>query len=72
MPTTDLMVSDLNLGDVIEQPANTPEPIHYEDTVVVPPQDLNDDIITLSIKDDELPDAVLKAVLLGLAEEQMA
>jgi hypothetical protein len=71
MPS-DLVVSELNLGDVIEQPSGPPEPIRYEDTVVVPPQDLNDDIITLSIRDDELPDAVLKAVLLGLAEEQMA
>lgn len=43
-----------------------------EDAVLVPAQEVNDDIISISIKDDELPDAVLKAVLLGLAEEQHA
>ena len=42
------------------------------DAIMVPPDPANDDIITISIRDDELPDAVLKAVLLGLADEQQA
>jgi hypothetical protein len=42
------------------------------ESVMIPPQQMDEDIITLSIRDDELPDAVLKAVLLGLAEEQQA
>jgi hypothetical protein len=42
------------------------------DAVMVPPEPLDNDIITVSIREDELPDAVLKAVLLGLADEQQA
>lgn len=76
MPDNDLTVSSLDLNAVIEQPRtsgeNQLESIDYENTVVVPPQETNDDIITVTIKDDELPDAVLKAVLIGLAEEQQA
>jgi hypothetical protein len=72
----DLTVSESELSSVIEQPKtsrdNQLESIDYENTVVVPPQGVNDDIITITIKDDELPDAVLKAVLIGLAEEQQA
>jgi hypothetical protein len=71
---TELTVSDLDLSNIIEQPreAHTLDNVNYDDTVVVAPQEVNDDIITLTIKDDELPDAVLKAVLLGFAEEQQA
>ena len=43
-----------------------------EGTVMMPAEEMASDIITMSIKDDELPDAVLKAVMLGLAEEQQA
>jgi hypothetical protein len=58
---------------VVKEPIRAPANQHIsEEAIMVPPEDLNDDIITLSIKDDELPDAVLKAVLLGLAEEQQA
>jgi len=72
--STDLTVSELDLNNVLEQPreAHQIESVNYEDTVVVPPQEVNDDIITITIRDDELPDAVLKAVLLGLSEEQQA
>jgi len=72
--STDLTLSDLDLNNVLEQPreAHQIESVNYEDTVVVPPQEVNDDIITITIRDDELPDAVLKAVLLGLSEEQQA
>jgi len=76
MPETDLTLSDLNLDSVIEQSKadnqNQIQTIDYADNAVVLPQEVNDDIITVTIKDDELPDAVLKAVLLGLAEEQQA
>lgn len=76
MPT-DLTVSELDANDIVVQPRPADaesqlESINYNDTVVLPPQELNDDIITLTIRDDELPDAVLKAVLLGLAEEQQS
>jgi hypothetical protein len=70
----DLTVSEQDLSSVIQQPVPEShlDTIDYENTVVVPPQEVNDDIITITIKDDELPDAVLKAVLMGLAEEQNA
>ena len=68
--------SDIVLSEVVEQPVvagdRQLDSYDYENTVVVPPQEVNDDIITITIRDDELPDAVLKAVLLGLAEEQQA
>jgi hypothetical protein len=56
---------------VIHQIPAPPEPLSAE-AIMVPPDPVNEDLITLSIKDDELPDAVLKAVLLGLADEQHA
>ena len=75
------MPNDLTLSEVLDANAVVEQPksgdrqldnFDYENTVVVPPQEVNDDIITVTIRDDELPDAVLKAVLLGLAEEQQA
>jgi len=72
MPDSDLVLSE----SVVEQPLTSGdhqlESFDYENTVVIPSQEVNDDIITITIRDDELPDAVLKAVLLGLAEEQQA
>jgi hypothetical protein len=71
----ELSLLDSELSSIIQQPVtenNSLETIDYENTIVVPPQEVNDDIITVTIKDDELPDAVLKAVLMGLAEEQNA
>jgi hypothetical protein len=53
-------------------PAPVPVDPTSADAIMVPPDPANDDIITISIRDDELPDAVLKAVLLGLADEQQA
>jgi hypothetical protein len=57
--------------DVVKPQTTAAETINY-DTVIIPPQESTEDIITLSIRDDELPDAVLKAVMIGLAEEQQA
>lgn len=73
----DLTLSEvLDANDLVEQPKASGDRqldnFDYENTVVVPPQEVNDDIITITIRDDELPDAVLKAVLMGLAEEQQA
>jgi hypothetical protein len=55
----------------VREPASVAETLQ-DGVINLPSENVNDDIITLSIKDDELPDAVLKAVLLGLAEEQFA
>ena len=76
MPANDLTISEISSNDVVEQPKTSGDRqldnYDYESTVVVPSQEVNDDIITITIRDDELPDAVLKAVLMGLAEEQQA
>jgi len=47
-------------------------PMVEEESVVVPAQEVQDDIVILSIKEDEDTDVVLKAVLYGLAEEQLS
>lgn len=62
-------LSNIRADEIIQAPSaiNVPENIRYEDAVVLPP-DLNDDIITVSIQDDDLLDMVLKGVLLGLSE----
>lgn len=52
----------------IEQKSSPPAPL--EDTAYVPAEEMDDDMIVLSIKEDDVPDSVLKAVLGGLAEEQ--
>ena len=76
MPANDLTISEISSNDVVEQPKTSGDRqldnYDYESTVVVPSQEVNDDIITIAIRDDEPPDAVLKAVLMGLAEEQQA
>ena len=64
--------SELNLDEIVQSPLSNLTPAPIEDAVVVPAQEMDDDIISITIKDDELPDAVLKAVLLGLSEEQQA
>lgn len=64
--------SQIDLEDVIQQPASREDtaPTTMEDAVVVPAQEVEEDMILISIKDDDVPDNVLKAVLYGLAEEQ--
>ena len=65
--------SRLDQGLIVNEPSESPANQHIsEDAIMVPPEEVNDDIITLTIRDDELPDAVLKAVLMGLSEEQQA
>jgi hypothetical protein len=47
-------------------------PAPLADSVLIPPEEVCDDIITAAIQNDEVPDVVLKGVLLGMAEEQRA
>jgi hypothetical protein len=72
--STDLTVSELDLNNIVEQPreAHQVESVNYEDTVIVSPQEPNDDLIALAITNDELPDTILKHVMLGMAEEAQA
>jgi len=63
---------DFISDDIVRKPDdNLPLPISMaEASAIVPAEEQPDDPICLTIKEDEVPDAVLKAVLWGLAEEQ--
>lgn len=45
-------------------------PAIMDDAIQVSTEPVDDDLVVLSVKDEEPPDSVLKAVLWGLAEEQ--
>lgn len=62
---------NMDLESVIETPQD-PDSISASlvEVTVTQPEELADDEICLAIKEDEVPEAVLKAVILGLAEEQ--
>ena len=63
--------SEVSASDIVKMPDGEPDLVPIlEDAVIVPSQDTKNDEISLTIKEDDLPDVVLKAVLLGLAEEQ--
>ena len=71
--TNFLAVSEIDPGEVVEQPKTDQQPVTVDcNDQVIPPQDVNDDVITVTIRDDELPDAVLKVIQLGVAEEVRA
>lgn len=65
-------IAQLDVNEIIDKSDSSSSPATLEEAVVLPAHELDDDIISLTIKEDELPDAVLKAVLLGLSEEQQA
>lgn len=64
--------SEISSADIVQRPSESEAeaPVTMEDAVVVPAQEVEEDMILISIKDDDVPDNVLKAVLYGLAEEQ--
>jgi hypothetical protein len=64
-------VSEIELDDIIREPDNNPAvPVKVSDSAVMESRELTDDDICIAIREDEIPDTVLKAVLYGLAEEQ--
>jgi bisphosphoglycerate-dependent phosphoglycerate mutase len=63
--------SSLDRNLIVKEPSQVQNQIS-ESAIVVPPEEFDDDIITLAIKEDDLPDMVLKSVMLGLAEETQA
>ena len=67
-----MLESEISSSDIVKKPVETTPVVTMEDAVVVTSTEVDDDIISITIKEDELPDAVLKAVLLGLAEEQFS
>jgi hypothetical protein len=62
-------VSEIELDDIVKEPANLGV-MKVGDSAVLDSNELTDDDICIAIRDDEIPDNVLKAVLYGLAEEQ--
>jgi hypothetical protein len=63
--------TDFNPSDLVRPPVEMPLPITMaEASAIMPAEEQPDDPICLTIKEDEVPDTVLKAVLWGLAEEQ--
>ena len=73
MPETEKSHENLDLESVIQSPQDSVSiPASLVEVTVTQPEELADDEICLSIKEDEVPEAVLKAVILGLAEEQLS
>ena len=60
---------NLDTNNAIKPPEDDTVPTLVE-VSVSPPEELHDDDVCIAIRDDDTPDMVLKAVLLGLAEEQ--
>ncbi len=69
MADTERKLENLDLDSAIKNPSQ-PISANLVEVTVAQPEELADDEICLAIKEDELPDTVLKAVILGLAEEQ--
>jgi len=64
-----LPVSELDQAELVKKPEPS-VPSIPEDAIVLPSEEVEQDVVLLSVKDDESPEQVLKAVIYGLAEEQ--
>ena len=62
------MADQIESTEVVRQPTSSPAPL--EDTVVVPAQEAEGDVVLQSVEREDPADMVLKAVIFGLAEEQ--
>jgi len=69
MPDTREIIDNLDLLNAVKDPI-LPMPASLVEVEVSEPEILADDEICLAIREDELPDTILKAVIMGLAEEQ--
>jgi len=64
---------EYSTDDIVKKPeemSSVPSILMAEASAIIPAQEEPEDPICLTIKEDEVPDAVLKSVLWGLAEEQ--
>jgi len=59
-------------SEIVEQPDNRAPLTLEEEASVVPAVEVEDDFIYRTVREDEGPDNILKAVMEGLAEEQSA
>jgi len=70
MPSPDLSLEDVVRGPVDPLVGGTETlPASLPD-MTIQPSDESDDRIVISVRDDDLPDNVLKAIVYGFAEEQ--
>ena len=60
--------SEVDPNEIVERPREQ-QSVTTIDCNDVVSQEVNDDIITVTIREDELPDSILKAIMLGFAEE---
>jgi hypothetical protein len=70
MGNSDFKEGNLDLESAIQAPEAISVPASLADVSVCPAEELIDDEICLAIKEDEVPDTLLKAILGGLAEEE--
>jgi hypothetical protein len=70
MANSDFKEGNLDLESAIQAPEAISVPASLADVSVCPAEELIDDEICLAIKEDEVPDTLLKAILGGLAEEE--
>jgi len=62
---------NVDASDIVRGPEPLASlPANLPDMSVLSPEELSEDQICLAVKDDEVPDNVLKAVVWGFAEEQ--
>lgn len=66
------MASEISPAEVVRRPSDEDRPVTMDEAVVVPAEEVEQDIILTSVKEDEAPDRILNAVMYGLAEEQDA
>jgi hypothetical protein len=59
-----------SLEDLVRAPVSNQEPLSMQDLAVMPPQESAEDSIVAAVRDDDVPDTLLKAVVYGFAEEQ--
>lgn len=64
--------SNLSLDDVVRgpEPLSSLQSADLSDMAVLPPEETSEDQVCLAVKEDDIPDNVLKAVIFGFAEEQ--
>jgi hypothetical protein len=72
-------MAEIDLDDIVKEPLDSivrgPMPLanlpaNLPDMTVMSPEEVTDDQICISIKEDDIADNVLKAIVYGMAEEQ--
>jgi hypothetical protein len=70
MAGTDFKPGSLDLENAISVPEAISIPASLAEIAVCPAEELVDDEICLAIREDEIPETILRAVLGGMAEEE--